>query len=358
MLLFFPLFMSAIFTRLLFAKKRNTVSTMTRKSKKLFLLACIVLIGTILLLRLLLPKPWQYTDTYHLIRVYMDIQDFPVQTEVIGGNNTDFQIKVDTKTIYEHLLKVRTIQDRMTSKDPVIAHYSPSMSLREQVDMMVTVETFVTVCMRANLTYFLWGGSLLGAYRHHGFIPWDDDFDLVMNSSDWRNIRDVLSRVQGYQLLVNGYSQWKFFKKDLPSVRGESFKWPFIDIFFFTEDASHVWSLTDSLKRELVNPKEDIFPVQFRPFEHLLVAVPCKTAIIVDCVYGANECRSSDFSHKDSKGLDPSIVERLPCSRLFNYFPFVFREQYPNSDNVIEISKIGGTILSNISVPLSCKELR
>ena len=44
---------------------------------------------------------------------------------------------------------------------------------------------FDRVCRRHGLKYFLIFGSLLGAVRHHGFIPWDDDMDVIMPRSDY-----------------------------------------------------------------------------------------------------------------------------------------------------------------------------
>lgn len=44
------------------------------------------------------------------------------------------------------------------------------------------------VCKKYDLKYFLFWGSLLGAVRHQGFIPWDDDTDIVMPRSDYEKL--------------------------------------------------------------------------------------------------------------------------------------------------------------------------
>lgn len=50
---------------------------------------------------------------------------------------------------------------------------------------------FVNVCNKYNLKYFADAGTLLGAVRHKGFIPWDDDMDFVMFRKDYDELCDV-----------------------------------------------------------------------------------------------------------------------------------------------------------------------
>ncbi len=65
------------------------------------------------------------------------------------------------------------------------------MLSNEQMERLKHVELsllrlFLDVCERLSLRYYVIGGTLLGAVRHQGFIPWDDDIDVGMPREDYR----------------------------------------------------------------------------------------------------------------------------------------------------------------------------
>lgn len=56
------------------------------------------------------------------------------------------------------------------------------------------LKEFLRICKKYNLRYYALGGTLLGAVRHKGFIPWDDDVDIGMPRPDFIRFGEIAKK--------------------------------------------------------------------------------------------------------------------------------------------------------------------
>lgn len=66
---------------------------------------------------------------------------------------------------------------------------------------------FDKICKENNLKYSIAGGTLLGAVRHKGFIPWDDDIDVIMLRPDYDKLIDLQYESENYIIKHYKYSK-------------------------------------------------------------------------------------------------------------------------------------------------------
>ena len=120
-----------------------------------------------------------------------------------------------------------------------------SVTLRQlqevYLDMM---QQFHAFCVERDLTYYMVGGTLLGAVREQGFIPWDDDVDFAMPRPD-------------YERFIREYTG----KMVLQSRHGEAeYYFPYIKLFHWDTPILHVEDDLHGVRSE-VFVKFDIYPI-------------------------------------------------------------------------------------------------
>ena len=75
---------------------------------------------------------------------------------------------------------------------------------RLQGTLLEMLKDFIEVFEEENIFYTLSGGSVLGAIRHKGFIPWDDDIDLNMPRKDFEHLKEVFDKRLGDKYVLCG----------------------------------------------------------------------------------------------------------------------------------------------------------
>lgn len=80
--------------------------------------------------------------------------------------------------------------------------------------ILTIAKDFDDFCKKNDIKYYLMGGSALGAMRHKGFIPWDDDFDVFMDSKNYYKFISTAKRnldTNKYYLQEEDTHEWPLF---------------------------------------------------------------------------------------------------------------------------------------------------
>lgn len=122
---------------------------------------------------------------------------------------------------------------------------SKKISDNKQKRIMLEMLDYVDdICRRNGIKYSLIGGSLIGAIRHRGFVPWDDDIDIILTRTNYDKLVSILNEKDGkYQTLKTDDGGERFGFTKLVDIRTQllEFGHPelsdnygiFIDIFCY-----------------------------------------------------------------------------------------------------------------------------
>ena len=97
------------------------------------------------------------------------------------------------------------------------------MNNLQKIDLEILKEV-VRICDQNNLCYFIIGGTLLGAIRHNGFIPWDDDVDLGMPRDDYERFLAIAPSIIKSNLEIVNYKTDKKYQYYITRVRDKNTK--------------------------------------------------------------------------------------------------------------------------------------
>ena len=99
------------------------------------------------------------------------------------------------------------------------ANLDPQLVRKAQLRMLQILEAIDRICQHHGLRYFIACGTLLGAVRHQGFIPWDDDCDIFMPRADYEKFFGAAAAELPKNMFLQTKETDPNYKRNIPKVR-------------------------------------------------------------------------------------------------------------------------------------------
>lgn len=130
----------------------------------------------------------------------------------------------------------------------------PDNELKKAQSLMLKILKEVhRVCEENNIKYFLSDGTLIGAVRHNGFIPWDDDLDIGMVRSEYEKFCRIAPQKLGDEYIIQSHSTDK------------GFALPYIKIIL--KDTVWMEKASEKTNRKYIGLYIDVFPYDKVPLD-------------------------------------------------------------------------------------------
>ena len=181
-------------------------------------------------------------------------------------------------------------------------------SLRQlQLKELELLKFFQQVCKEHNIEYYALGGTLLGAVRHKGFIPWDDDIDVGIPRPDYERLCKILEEMSG-----TGKIKFRSYKNSEDYIR----------YFGHIEDTTFKVVRHDKLKAEETYAWIDLFPLDAMPNNALLRKLKVFQVLVLRALFRFSCFDTLVDVHKKGRPLHEKILVWIglhtPIQKLFN----------------------------------------
>ncbi len=227
-----------------------------------------------------------------------------------------------------------------------------------QLKELESLVYFDEFCKKNNLTYFLLGGCVIGALRHGGFIPWDDDIDIIMPRDCWEKMLKLWNEQE------KG-SRFLMLKTDEHTFTGNTFA-TLVDTSatLIKENQQHI-----DVPKGIVT---DIFPLDGCPdgkiarylqYYHAMIyslfiteVIPANhgkfialVSKVLLSIFKSRKTRTKIWKKAEQKLKKYDFYKHEYCTELYAG-PYYMRKKYPQK----AFSKAVYHMFENLNVPIPC----
>lgn len=199
-----------------------------------------------------------------------------------------------------------------------------------QLVEMELIRLFADICKKEHLTYYMLYGTLLGAVRHKGFIPWDDDVDFGMPRPDYERFLQVAEKYlpPHIKLVAYGHPAWDEIDNKPYYTKLES-----------TDVMIQVTRTSSAFQRYAWI---DIFPLDGMPNSKIRNILHQKKIIWYRRLYGVSRFDVGVIKKKEGRSKIMKVAvwlcKHLPVQKLFSV-----KKQWVSFDNVLKSSPYTAT---------------
>lgn len=212
--------------------------------------------------------------------------------------------------------------------------------LHNAQNLMIKILTKVhEICIKYNIKYWLDSGTLIGAVRHNGFIPWDDDLDIGMLREDYDKFCNLALSELGQEFTLVDENLDKHYGNQFAKVMLNGTKW--IENQNRNTKSPNKGLYIDIFPYDKIPSNEDEQNKVFNIYPHLNYAILAKLKY-------DNKLKKANVIEKLKDNLKRFFINFIPLT-ILKKERFKLCTKYRYLENNFVITKYGGNLRKNIN---------